>query len=122
MPHYQPPGSHTVVPRIVVADPQPFVEFLRAVFGADGKVHPGGPAEVRIGDSLILVSDGGALRDAIPAFLYVYVPDTDAAYRRAITAGAVSLEPPADMRYGDRRAMVRDPWNNLWQIATHQKP
>ena len=53
------------------------------------------------------------------AFLYVYVDDTDAAYRRAIDAGARSLEEPSDMPYGDRRCMVEDRWGNTWQIATH---
>ena len=58
-------------------------------------------------------------RGPAPAFLYVYVEDTDATYRRALAAGATSLEPPRDLPYGHRRAMVRDAWGNTWQIATH---
>ena len=54
----------------------------------------------------------------MPAFLYVYVDDTDATYRRALEAGARSLEEPLDMLYGDRRGMVEDEWGNIWQIAT----
>jgi PhnB protein len=54
------------------------------------------------------------------ARLYVYVPDADATYRRAIAAGATSLEAPLDTPYGDRRAMVRDRWGGVWQIATHR--
>jgi uncharacterized glyoxalase superfamily protein PhnB len=54
----------------------------------------------------------------MPAFLYLYVADTDATYKRALKAGAVSLEKPTDMPYGDRRAMIKDPFGNDWQIAT----
>ncbi len=66
-----------------------------------------------------LARHGGArrARDRFPAFLYVYVDDADAAYRRALAAGAVALEEPFDTPYGDRRAMVRDPFGNVWQIA-----
>ena len=69
---------------------------------------------------LVMVSDGGGLREANPAFLYVYVADADETYRRAIKAGAVAVEEPVDMPYGDRRAMVRDSWGNLWQMATRR--
>lgn len=103
--------------RIVSTDAPGVVAFLRAVFGASGEEHPDRPAEMRIGDSVVMVSGAGAARDAFPAFLYVYVDDADAAYARALAAGAVSLEAPADLPYGDRRAMVRDPWGNVWQIA-----
>ena len=106
-----------MTPRIVCADPAAVVAFLRTVFGATGEEHPDRPAEMRIGDSVVMVSGAGAARDAFPAFLYVYVADADAAYARALAAGALSLEAPADLPYGDRRAMVRDPWGNVWQIA-----
>jgi uncharacterized glyoxalase superfamily protein PhnB len=92
------------------------VEFLRAVFDADGVVEPGRPAEINIGDSLIMVSAAG-VRDLFPAFLYVYVDDADVAYRRAVDAGAATVETPLDTPYGDRRAMVRDPFGNVFQIA-----
>ena len=67
-----------------------------------------------------MVSGGDGLRDPMPAFLYVYVDDTDSTYKRAVAVDAVSLEEPADMPYGDRRAIVRDAWGNIWQIATHK--
>ena len=111
-----PTGFHTVTPRLVVTDTEKQVEFLRAVFDASGEVHRDRPAEVRIGDSLLMVSPAGA-RDPFPAFLYVYVDDTDVTYRRAMEVGAVSLEEPLDTPYGDRRAMVRDPFGNVFQIA-----
>ncbi len=77
------------------------------------------PSQIRIGDSIVMVSGVGP-RDAMPSFLYVYVDDTDATYKRALEAGAVTLEEPSDMPYGDRRAMVKDPCGNDWQIATYR--
>jgi uncharacterized glyoxalase superfamily protein PhnB len=71
---------------------------------------------VEIGDSMVMVSDAGPRR-SMTVFLYVYVDDADAAYRRALDAGARSLEQPSDMPYGDRRCMVEDRWGNTWQIA-----
>jgi uncharacterized glyoxalase superfamily protein PhnB len=111
-------GYHTLTPRIVVDDVEAQVGFLRDVFGATGEVPIGRPAEIAIGDSLIMVTPA-AERALFAAFLYVYVDDADAVYRRALTAGAESLEGPLDTPYGDRRAMVRDPFGNIFQIA-HQ--
>lgn len=116
----QPAGWHTVTPRIVVPDPENLITFIQQVFYGRGEFRPGLPAEIRIGDSVVMISDGGGLRETAPAFLYVYVADADSTYSRAIAAHAVSIEAPADMPYGDRRATVKDPWGNLWQIATHK--
>jgi uncharacterized glyoxalase superfamily protein PhnB len=63
---------------------------------------------------------GAEARTPMPSFLYLYVEDVDAVYRRTLDAGAASLEEPADLSYGDRRGMVRDPFGNIWQIATHK--
>lgn len=115
---FKPDGWSTVTPRIVTEDVATMVAFLKAVFSAEGEVAAGRPAELRIGDSTLMVSDGGGLRQPGGAFLYVYVPDVDAAFARACDLGAESLEPPAPTPYGDRRAMFRDPWGGLWQIAT----
>lgn len=106
-----------MTPRIVVRDPAGLVTFLKTVFGASGDFHAERPTEMRIGDSVVMVS-GDQYRDPMTAFLYVYVDDPDDAYRRALAAGAVSLEEPAETPYGDRRGMVRDAWGNTWQIAT----
>jgi uncharacterized glyoxalase superfamily protein PhnB len=106
---------------MVVSDAVAAVGFLRAVFGAAGEVREGRPAEIRIGDSVVMVSAAGQ-RELFPAFLYVYVDDADGAYRRALAAGAVSLEEPLDTPYGDRRAMVRDPSGNVFQIASRAGP
>jgi uncharacterized glyoxalase superfamily protein PhnB len=117
---FQPDGWHTVTPRIIVRDPENLVSFIKRVFGGRGEFRPGRPAELRIGDSVIMISDGGGLRESVPAFLYVYVEDTDATFSRAIAANALAIEEPTDMPYGDRRATVRDEWGNTWQIATHR--
>ena len=119
---FKPEGWPTVVPRLLTADVEGLVAFLRQTFGAQGEVHPGGPAEIRIGDSIVLVSDGGGIRELSPAFLYVYVEDTDETWRRAMESGAQAIGPPADMPYGDRRATLRDEWGNTWQVATHRRP
>lgn len=118
MSKYVPSGWPRVIPRIAVEDPESLVRFIQHVFGATGRFHTSKPSELRIGDSLIMV--GSTLeREAMPAFLYVYVEDADAVFRLSQARGAKSLEEPHDTPYGDRRAMIRDPWGNLWQIATH---
>jgi uncharacterized glyoxalase superfamily protein PhnB len=113
-----PSGFHTVTPRMIVADVEAAAAFLRAVFDATGEVVSGRPADLVVGDSLVMVSDG---RDPFPAFLYVYVDDADATYARAVAAGATTIEAPLDTPYGDRRAMVQDEQGNIFQIA-HRLP
>ena len=114
-----PEGWHSVTPRLVVSDPALLVEFLKQAFAAAGDLLTERPSVMQIGDSLVMVSSVGP-RETMPAFLYVYVDDIDATYKRALQAGAVSLEEPWDTPYGDRRGMVRDPCGNVWQIATHK--
>jgi PhnB protein len=109
-------GYRSITPRVVVDDVAAQVDFLREVFGGTGDVEPGRPAEVRIGDSVIMISST-AERDPFPALLYVYVDDADQTFQRAIAAGARVIEEPLDTPYGDRRAMVRDPFGNVLQIA-----
>jgi uncharacterized glyoxalase superfamily protein PhnB len=113
-----PDGWHSVTPRLVADNPARLVRFLREAFGATGEFNPGTPAQMRIGDSMVMVSATGPRR-ATSAFLHLYVEDADAVYRRAMDAGAQSLEEPLDVPYGDRRAMVKDPCGNDWQIATY---
>jgi PhnB protein len=116
-----PAGFHSLTPRIVVADVAAMVDFLRAVFGATGDATAGRPAEIRVGDSLIMVTAADE-RELFPAFLYVYVDNADVTYRRAVGAGAETIEAPLDTPYGDRRAMVRDPFGNVFQIAHRLDP
>ena len=96
------------------------VRFLQDVFAAQGDVCGGAPAEMRIGDSVLMVSDGGAARAPQGAVLYVYVPDADETFARAIAVGARVIEPPEDTPYADRRATIADRWGNTWQIATRR--
>lgn len=117
---FVPEGWHAVTPRIVVNGAERLVDFVKDVFSATGDYSPDVPAIMCIGDSSIMISDAGA-RATAPAFLYVYVEDADATYRRAIQAGARSIEEPTDMPYGDRRGMVEDQWGNTWQIATYRR-
>ena len=112
-----PEGWHTVTPRIVVERAEQLVAFIKRVFGATGEYQSTRPSEMRIGDSIVMISDAG-VRNLMTAFLYVYVDDADATYRLALDAGARSIEEPLDTPYGDRRAMVEDAWGNTWQIAT----
>jgi PhnB protein len=115
-----PEGWHTVTPRLFAADTARLVDFLKHAFGASGSFRPDGPSEIHIGDSIVMVSEAG-VREAMPAFLYLYLDDVDGVYRRALALGATLIEEPQNMFYGDRRATVRDPFGNIWQIATHQE-
>lgn len=108
----------TVLPRIVVADAEGLVGFLHRVIGATGDYLHDQPSALRMGDSVILISDAGP-RDTMTAFLYVYVDDPDAAYARAVREGVRTIEEPLDTPYGDRRCMIADRWGNTWQLARH---
>jgi PhnB protein len=118
--NFQPTGWHTVTPRIIVHGAEKLVEFVKNVFGATGEYHAQAPAELRLGDSIIMISDAG-VRDSMTACLYVYVESADVTWQRAIEAGARSIESPLNTAYGDRRGMVKDPWGNTWQIATRRQ-
>lgn len=120
-----PDGYHNVTPYLVVPGVARLIDFLKNAFGAqeiermtrpDGSV---GHAEVRIGDSVVMMGEPAGEAPAMPATIYLYVEDTDAAYRRALEAGATSVMAPADQFYGDRNAGVKDPCGNQWWIATH---
>jgi uncharacterized glyoxalase superfamily protein PhnB len=112
-----PAVQRSIIPRIVVQDVEGCASFLRSVFGAEGEVFTDRPAQMIIGNSMVMISSL-AEREHFPAFLYIYVDDTDAAYRRAVDAGAQTIEAPSDQFYGDRRAMVKDGHGNVYQIAT----
>ena len=113
-----PQGWHSLTTRIVTHEPERLVLFLKDAFGATGEFRSEAPAQMHIGDSIVMVS-GAQAREPAAAFLHLYVDDADAVYRQALAAGAVSLEEPSDVPYGDRRAMVKDPCGNDWQIATY---
>jgi PhnB protein len=120
-----PEGYHTVTPYLVVNDADDLLAFVKAAFGAEETVRMDGPdgkiahAECRIGDSIVMIGNAPTADEAMPATIYLYLDDTDAAYRSALDAGGESLEEPADQFYGDRRAAVRDKVGNHWFIATN---
>jgi PhnB protein len=117
---FRPPGWPTVTPRIMAHGAEMLVAFVKEVFRATGDYRPEAPAELRIGDSIIMISEVG-VRERMPACLYVYVENADLTWQRAVKAGAQSLESPSNTPYGDRRAIVKDRWGNSWQIATRMR-
>jgi uncharacterized glyoxalase superfamily protein PhnB len=120
MDKFKPKGWPDVAPRLFFEDVAGLTAFIRTVFGVSGETSGEAPTEMRIGDSIVLVGDGGGVRAPHSGFLYVYVEDADVTFLKAIAARADTIEAPADMPYGDRRATVSDPWGNVWQIATHR--
>lgn len=116
---FQPAGWRTITPRIFTDDVRGLTAFMRSVFDATGRAAAGRPMEMRIGDSIVMVSSDD-VREPLQACLYVYVEDADRTYRKALSAGAKAIEKPVDTPYGDRRAVVKDAWGNTWQIATRQ--
>ena len=122
-----PEGYHTLTPYLIVDDVDGLIDFLKAAFDATEKERmPGkdgrtGHADVLIGDSHVMMGRAQPEWPAQPCMIYVYVPDTDAAYARALAAGGTSVQEPADMFYGDRNAGVKDPTGNSWWIATHRE-
>ena len=122
-----PDGYHSVTPYLTVPGVAKLLDFLKQAFEAQ-ELHrmprPDGTimhAEVRIGDSLVMM--GEPMGDSQPMFgsLYLYVHDVDAVYKRALQAGATSTSEPADQFYGDRSAGLKDPVGNQWWIATHKE-
>jgi uncharacterized glyoxalase superfamily protein PhnB len=120
-----PDGYHSVTPYLAVEGAEKLVEFAKRAFDAevhecmrrpDGTIHH---AEIKIGDSIVMLADAFGPWKPRPSTLYLYVLDTDATYQRAIQAGATSMMEPADQFYGDRNAGVQDPSGNYWWIATH---
>jgi uncharacterized glyoxalase superfamily protein PhnB len=119
-----PEGYHTVTPFIVVKDAKRLIEFLKQAFDAETKhvSEHGGVvmhAEVLIGNSIIMLAEGSDKFPPVTANHYLYVPDTDVVYDKAIKAGGESIMAPADQFYGDRNAGVKDFAGNQWWIATH---
>ena len=132
---YIPKDYHAVTPYLVIRGAAQAIEYYKNVFGAtevlrmdgpDGKV---GHAELKIGDSHIMLADenpsmgaGYASAQTIgasPVSLYVYIPDVDAAINRAVSAGAKLLKPVKNQFYGDRTGFIQDPFGHLWGVATH---
>jgi len=123
-----PEGYHTVTPFLTVHSAEKVIEFLKQAFGAeipeaimkrpDGLIAH---AQVKIGDSRVMIADESETAKATPSALYLYVPNVDSVYQRAIKAGGKSVMEPTDMFYGDRSGGVKDPSGNSWFVATHKE-
>jgi PhnB protein len=121
---YVPAGLHTVNVYLHPRRAEPVLAFLQRAFGAsgvqkyaspDGVVHH---AQITIGDSVVEMGEAGGPYQPMPTMFYLYVPDVDGAYWRALNAGAASNSEPADQPYGDRTASVKDAFGNIWYLAT----
>ena len=128
-----PEGYHTVTPYLAVEDAAKAIDFYKRAFGATEHVKMDGPggtiahAELQIGDSMIMLSDPfpqsnirpPSERGGATSSILMYVEDVDAAFKRAVDAGASSTSEPENQFWGDRWGTVTDPFGHLWQIATH---
>jgi PhnB protein len=122
---YQPTGYHAVTPWIISRDTARLIEFSEQAFGAVELGRVPGPeggiehAEVRIGDSVVMMFDTRDGWPDTPAFLRLYVPDCDATYRRALEAGATAVTAPTSLFFGDMVGRIRDPLGNIWWLQSH---
>ncbi|MGH2728893.1 MAG: VOC family protein [Actinomycetota bacterium] len=124
---FKPDGYSSVTPYLVVEDAAGLIDFIKSVFGGNERMRmpmPNGGvghAEVEVGDSLIMMSDSSSTDNNItfPGMLNLYVEDCDTVYKAALAAGAESAREPATQFYGDRNAVIRDPFGNTWSISTH---
>jgi PhnB protein len=122
---WKPQGYSAVSVYLVAEGAQRVIDFLKKTFDAaplrrfdtpDGKIMH---AEVRIGDTVVMIADAGASYPAFPVWLHVYVPDVDATYRTALEAGAVAVQEPVRREDDtDRRGGFKDPAGNTWWIGT----
>ena len=118
--------SHTIAPYIIVPRAAQFIDFLKAAFAGTERFRVGRPdapqlimhAEVAIGDSIIELADANQQMPAAPQTIHLYVDDADATYELALDAGAKSIYEPVDQPWGDRWGAARDPFGNVWFIAT----
>lgn len=119
-----PAGLHTVNVYLHPLRADPLIKFMERALAAtgvekyaspDGVVHH---ARVTIGDSVVEMGEAHGPYQPMPTMFYLYVPNVDASYRRALEAGAVSVSEPADQPFGDRTAGVKDAFGNQWYLAT----
>jgi PhnB protein len=130
-----PEGFHTLTPSLTVKDGARAIDFYTKAFGARERMRVPGPdgrlmhAELQMGDSIVMLAEempetgckAPVSVGASSSSLYVYVPDVDAAFKRAVEAGAKALMPPTDMFWGDRFGTVEDPSGHRWGLATHKE-
>jgi len=120
-----PDGYHTVTPYLTVADAEAQIDFLKKALGAEEKYRHGDDqgrvmhAEVRVGNSMVMIGQARDQWTPRPAMFYLYVEDVDAVYKRALAAGGKSVREPANQPYGDRTGAVEDSQGNQWWLGTH---
>ena len=120
---HRPAGMRTVTPTLHARGADSLLDFLKRGLGAEEEMCERSPegtvlhASVRLGDSYVEIGEARGPIEPTAAMLLLSVPDVDAAYGRAVAAGGISLEPPADQRYGARRAGVKDPHGNAWYFS-----
>lgn len=121
---YKPDNYSTVSPYLVVDGAEGTIDFLVRVLGAvELRRFPGAAgkimhAEVRIEDTVLMVADGAEGWPPVPSHVHVYVGDVDATYRRALEAGAASVQEPVKKEDADKRGGVKDAGGTTWWIAT----
>jgi len=129
-----PKGFHSVTPYLTVTDSARAIDFYKRAFGAEELYRVDGPdgkvahAEIRIGDSIVMLSDEmpGWSRSpqslgGTPVNIFLYVKDVDGGFNRAVAAGAKVAMPVSDMFWGDRYGQVTDPFGHSWSLATHKE-
>ena len=130
-----PDGYHTATPYLIIGGAGDAIEFYKKAFGAqelfrfptpDGKI---GHAEIKIGDSPIMLADeypamgykGPQTLGGSPVSIMIYVEDVDTIFNQAVAAGATVKEAVSDKFYGDRLGTVTDPFGHVWHISTHKE-
>jgi uncharacterized glyoxalase superfamily protein PhnB len=132
-----PPGYRTVTAYLTVKDGGAAIDFYKRAFGARERARMLGPdgktvmhAELLIGDSIVMLSDEvpGMSTCRAPSslggttgMLFLYLPNVDASFKRAVDAGCKVLMPATDMFWGDRFGKLEDPFGNQWGLATHKE-
>ena len=122
-----PDGYRTVTPFLNVKGLGKLIDFLKQAFGAEEIMRMPGPdgavvhAEVNIGNSRLMLGEIMQANTPSSSYFYLYVSDADAAYKRALGAGAKSVSEPTDQFWGDRMGTVTDPFGNNWSLATHRE-
>jgi PhnB protein len=130
-----PPGYHSVTPALVVRDAAAAIDFYKRAFGAEEIDRMAGPdgsimhAEIRIGDSILMLGEENEQwgtksplsLNGVHGSLHIYVEDADAAFNRALKAGATVRYPLEDAFWGDRYGKVTDPFGHEWGLATRVK-
>ena len=120
-----PEGQQSVTPYLVVKDAAALIDFAQSAFDAKEIVRHARPdgtimhAQLRIGESVVMLGQPMGDQPAMPAMLHVYVENVDEVYRQAMAAGATSIMEPTDQFYGDRSGGVADKHGNHWWIGTH---